>query len=1507
MSNKQQLLKDFVSQQIQNSKQQTEPIVNSDGFKNGEPPAGSNWRIPGDTLYNPTPYPIQAVSDNGITKTLNPFDESTVEFPGAKYVDEYQMKFGGLPKYQGETGPSQVIEDTTPRPTLNIQAERPGLWTQFKQSYFSPQNWGRDDLSDNYPEGHPMSNYMNVLLDQRSKGNTMFMWKNKKHSTEMPWLTRKEQLEQTGITDAQLYARSPFEEMVHENIDPFSYEDKGLRAMLGFFGVKEQRREDRDNAPENIQNKPFMGARTDAFNLSMGKPQRRDTFSLSEYRPSKAGESGWDSNINNMDYFAINKLKDPKIQKELIDVYFNRLNAIDNLSKKYNLTPELVNKLKENKLEISLDSTPSKEILESYLNDYGVSPSGNFDKDLATYNELAQLNGYLQNYDPKTKNVIYTDSKAGVMGNFTLGQGVDENGKKYVSYYDKWDIETPAGMIPFGKPYHIYDRMYYQDAGLVATSPYERIPKSWKEKYDWTPNVEEEYIRFKSDPNAPDNLRFTDDLNDYNVRGMWDSLERPVSWEEALTLYKDLNGEEWVPEEDGYYHAWSQHPGTGEWLKPKHHSTAWMNFAGYPMDPYSKVVVNPEGFFGDETLQTEYKKNGGLTKYQSKGQVKEELKKSIQSQEAANQFENPSYGNTNIGGPTVTNSQGQTLQFNPKTRQYEVVQVAVAPRNFSGKSNRSTKALTFSDLSEKQKQEYVTNQGLIYDPQLKGTVSIEALKSQDPERLAQLYMQEFVDQQNKGSLQKNLGKIDLSNPATRNAALEYAKFKMTGEQPGTSFDQMMNGNKPSFYRPNDASQVFGAVGALPAIGLGALGVTAIPGAVSAIGSSMNAPLTIGSYSLPGATMLNTVGALGAGYGLTKTPDTARSIANAYNNPTLENIGQASLETGLNLLDFAGTGVYPALGRGLKSGVQYAKGVDYSKMLPSNMSDVAKKELVSRMLARQMNKTNLPTPKYLQTLVPRIDPIGRSSVNVANDILKTYGKETYDNAIDDLYRTYGEAYDAPMIEFKSSRPASFIRGVGAESNWDEGMLLKERFCEPGSECAKTSNAVTNAVFTDITGKPFDALGNAHNAWHLEDQMTRHGGRNVTNQVLQNNEFKIGDRILMGNGVDQSTYAPGYYADPEVRHAGFFAGYIPTENGIVPMVLESGANNPLFLNPVAHTITGPGSLRQVVRPNQFLGDSFAKALVDKNIRYAFRDKPSVATYSSENETVQSLLNQGEQYREQIKRTHDLTNDEFDEMLNSLIGIGAQETKLNAQLPSSFLPSAKVKLQNALVDAGLTAPIKQTINAAKRIGNAVTSKASSLPEYPGTSYIEMESAKLAEAEGIPFSQALQKVKSQYQPKPRFIQSTVEPSKGMFRQKFQTESARTSGANKNITQDELANGLAQMAENYQKIKKLYPEASQRDLINLTTLMWNSPGKAQNKELVDFYLFGKGNPDVSKFKFDYLDKVNKRRDELINIRPQSVEPVYREFLRKGYPEIQYQEGGSVLKSFIMSQLQTNR
>ena len=167
----------------------------------------------------------------------------------------------------------------------------------------------------------------------------------------------------------------------------------------------------------------------------------------------------------------------------------------------------------------------------------------------------------------------------------------------------------PERLNKYGGPIKWLDK--YQDGS--------QVPQSWKDKYDWTPNVEEEYQQFKNDPNAPENLRFTDDMKDYNTRGMWDSLDRPSNWQQALDLFKQQQGYEWTPEDDGYYHAWSQHPGTGEWLKPKHHSTGWMNYIGYAFDPNTTAVVNPEGFFGNDTLQAYPRKKKGGVKSSAEG------------------------------------------------------------------------------------------------------------------------------------------------------------------------------------------------------------------------------------------------------------------------------------------------------------------------------------------------------------------------------------------------------------------------------------------------------------------------------------------------------------------------------------------------------------------------------------------------------------------------------------------------------------------------------------------------------------------------------------------------------------------------------------------------------------------------------------------------------------------------------------------------------------------------
>jgi len=113
--------KDILLRFIQEQQQKLQPVVSNEGFKNGAPPPGTNYRIPSDTLYNPTPHRIKAVSNNGMQAELQPFDETQVHFPGAEYVDEYEMRMGGLKKFlpKAQTGKQTTIPADAERYGVN--------------------------------------------------------------------------------------------------------------------------------------------------------------------------------------------------------------------------------------------------------------------------------------------------------------------------------------------------------------------------------------------------------------------------------------------------------------------------------------------------------------------------------------------------------------------------------------------------------------------------------------------------------------------------------------------------------------------------------------------------------------------------------------------------------------------------------------------------------------------------------------------------------------------------------------------------------------------------------------------------------------------------------------------------------------------------------------------------------------------------------------------------------------------------------------------------------------------------------------------------------------------------------------------------------------------------------------------------------------------------------------------------------------------------------------------
>jgi hypothetical protein len=101
------------------------------------------------------------------------------------------------------------------------------------------------------------------------------------------------------------------------------------------------------------------------------------------------------------------------------------------------------------------------------------------------FNDLAEVTGgfagggedmhwYIQDLLQRLKN--NSDSGAGeiavgsnhAMGNYKWSKGADEKGS-YISYYDKWDlmptlpgnIKPNLSLLPVGKPFELYDRIYY--------------------------------------------------------------------------------------------------------------------------------------------------------------------------------------------------------------------------------------------------------------------------------------------------------------------------------------------------------------------------------------------------------------------------------------------------------------------------------------------------------------------------------------------------------------------------------------------------------------------------------------------------------------------------------------------------------------------------------------------------------------------------------------------------------------------------------------------------------------------------------------------------------------------------------------------------------------------------------------------------------------------------------------------------------------------------------------
>lgn len=191
---------------------------------------------------------------------------------------------------------------------------------------------------------------------------------------------------------------------ISKNIYPFGYQDSYRRAFSAIF------LKDKGRAYAEESDLPQYQSRMDFLNVYTGKPQQHNTLSPSTYKPTMAKDP-------NAQYYRIND--DEAFAKYLLETIKSDPEAGD----QFKIHPSLQPLRSQNQEGVPFDPN-NRPILD-----------------------------YVQN--PDDTRWIDMNYWAN-MGTYVKSLGKDEKGK-YVSYYDKWDIEP----MDFGTPFELYDRIYY--------------------------------------------------------------------------------------------------------------------------------------------------------------------------------------------------------------------------------------------------------------------------------------------------------------------------------------------------------------------------------------------------------------------------------------------------------------------------------------------------------------------------------------------------------------------------------------------------------------------------------------------------------------------------------------------------------------------------------------------------------------------------------------------------------------------------------------------------------------------------------------------------------------------------------------------------------------------------------------------------------------------------------------------------------------------------------------
>jgi hypothetical protein len=231
------------------------------------------------------------------------------------------------------------------------------------------------------------------------------------------------------------------------------------------------------------------------------------------------------------------------------------------------------------------------------------------------------------------------------------------------------------------------------------------------------------------------------------------------------------------------------------------------------------------------------------------------------------------------------------------------------------------------------------------------------------------------------------------------------------------------------------------------------------------------------------------------------------------------------------------------------------------------------------------------------------------------------------------------------------------------------------------------------------------------------------------------------------------------------------------------------------------------------------------------YDMYGKPLVTDYTK----AKPLLDFYKKNYEKIGKSADMPPATLNKLFHNQIGIAAQETEFDN-------PLTKRAITKSLVP-------DWALSGARRVAGMIDDDTTWVDDYWKKNADDVQKKYKTVDE---FKKHLGE-NSKLSPEGReYLYYNSPKSKGMFQQKELSKRGRMLGSNFDTPENQFVSSMHLAVDNYHLLKNKYPDLSDDQLVDLTTLMHNAPSKALTPEFVNYYL---KNNDIQ-----YVNDVKNKR-----------------------------------------------